>query len=86
MVFCLRAIKVILNEIKKQEPDSEFLYVGTTNRMEKDIVPQLGIPYFGIEIYGLQRKLTIKNLLFPVKLICLDSIFFLITFSLLKPS
>ena len=51
----------ILNEIKKQEPKSEFLYVGTTNRMEKDIVPALNIPYLGIEMYGLQRKLTLKN-------------------------
>jgi len=51
----------ILNEIKKQEPESEFLYIGTTNRMEKDIVPKLGIPYLGIEMYGLKRKLTLKN-------------------------
>ena len=51
----------IIEKIKKEEPDSEFLYIGTTNRMEKDIIPKKGIPYFGIEIYGLKRKLTLSN-------------------------
>ena len=26
----------IINKIKKEEPGSEFLYIGTHNRMEKD--------------------------------------------------
>lgn len=51
----------IIEKIKKECPNSEFLYIGTTNRMEKDIIPKKNIPYFGIEIYGLQRKLTLKN-------------------------
>ncbi|MDE5631057.1 MAG: glycosyltransferase, partial [Bacilli bacterium] len=33
----------ILDKIKEMEPDSEFLYIGTHNRMEKDIVPNRGI-------------------------------------------
>lgn len=51
----------IINKIKKEEPDSEFLYIGTHNRMEKDIVPKLNIPYEGIEITGFKRKLTLDN-------------------------
>lgn len=51
----------IINCIKKKEPDSEFLYIGTHNRMEKDIIPGYGIPYKGIEIYGFQGKNILKN-------------------------
>ena len=50
----------IINKIKENEPDSEFLYIGTHNRMEKDIIPKQGIPYKSIEIYGLNKKI-LKN-------------------------
>ena len=30
----------ILNKIKEMEPDSEFLYIGTTDRMEATIIPK----------------------------------------------
>ena len=51
----------ILNKIKEHEPNSEFLYIGTHNRMEKDIVPNKGIPFETIEIYGFNRKHLLKN-------------------------
>lgn len=51
----------IINKIKENEPDSEFLYIGTTDRMEADIVPDKGIPYLGIEMKGLNRKNPFKN-------------------------
>ena len=35
----------ILNKIKEKEPESEFIYIGTHNRMEKDIVPTYNIKY-----------------------------------------
>lgn len=47
----------ILNKIKEKEPNSEFLYIGTHNRMENEIVPGKGIPYESIEIYGFSKKL-----------------------------
>lgn len=47
----------ILNKIKEEEPDSEFLYIGTHNRMEKDIVPNKGIPFKSIEMYGFSKKI-----------------------------
>ena len=52
----------IINKIKKEEPKSEFLYIGTTNRMEKDLVPSFNIPYEGIEISGFKRKITLDNI------------------------
>ena len=52
----------IINKIKENEPDCEFLYIGTTDRMEKDIIPKLGIPYVGLEVVGLNRKNLFKNI------------------------
>lgn len=63
----------IINKIKEKEPDSEFLYIGTTNRMEKDLIPSLGYRYEGLEVTGFKRKLsfdnvkTIKNFLGAIK-------------------
>ena len=51
----------IINKIKEIEPKSEFLYIGTHNRMEKDIIPKEGIPFRSIEIYGFNRKKILKN-------------------------
>ncbi len=47
----------IINKIKEKEPNSEFLYIGTHNRMEKDIVPEKGIPFKSIEMYGFSKKI-----------------------------
>lgn len=51
----------IMNKIKEQEENSEFLYIGTTDRMEKDIIPKLGIKFVGIEMTGLNRKNIFSN-------------------------
>lgn len=51
----------IINKIKEQEPNSEFLYIGTHNRMEKHIIPKYNIPFESIEIYGFDRKNILKN-------------------------
>ena len=52
----------IINKIKDMEPNSEFLYIGTHNRMECEIVPKLGINFKSIEIYGFNRKKLYKNI------------------------
>ena len=55
----------ILNKIKEKEPNSEFIYIGTHNRMEKDIVPATGYHYESIEIYGFSKtmiKRDVKNI------------------------
>lgn len=51
----------IINKIKKEEPNSEFLYIGTHNRMEKDLIPSMDIPYKAIEVTGFIRKLSLDN-------------------------
>lgn len=51
----------IINKIKDLEPDSEFLYIGTTDRMEAKLIPELGINYVGVEMMGLDRKHLLNN-------------------------
>ncbi|MDX1829336.1 MAG: undecaprenyldiphospho-muramoylpentapeptide beta-N-acetylglucosaminyltransferase [Lutibacter sp.] len=58
----------IANELKKKYSNANFLFVGAKDRMEMQKVPQAGYEIKGLWISGLQRKLTIKNLAFPVKL------------------
>lgn len=59
----------IANELKSRFPDAEFLFVGAQDKMEMQKVPQAGYNIKGLWISGLQRKLTIDNTLFPIKLI-----------------
>lgn len=59
----------IADELKSRYPESEFLFVGASDRMEMDKVPQAGYKIEGLWISGIQRKLTLRNLAFPFKLI-----------------
>ena len=52
----------IINKIKEHDKNAEFLYIGTTTRMEKDIIPEHNINYVGLDTYGLQRKLSFRNI------------------------
>ncbi len=53
----------IIEEFKRHEKNLNVLYIGTHNRMEKDIVPKKGIAYEPIEIYGFTKdiKRDFKN-------------------------
>ncbi|MDR6302070.1 undecaprenyldiphospho-muramoylpentapeptide beta-N-acetylglucosaminyltransferase [Mesonia maritima] len=59
----------IADELKKRHPEAEFLFVGAKDRMEMQKVPKAGYNIKGLWISGLQRKLSLKNALFPLKLI-----------------
>lgn len=59
----------IANEVKHRYPDAEILFVGAINKMEMEKVPQAGYKIIGLPIAGIQRKLTLKNILVPFKLI-----------------
>lgn len=62
----------IANELKSRFPDADILFVGASNKMEMQKVPQSGFPIKGLWIAGIQRKFTFDNALFPIKL--LDSL------------
>jgi UDP-N-acetylglucosamine--N-acetylmuramyl-(pentapeptide) pyrophosphoryl-undecaprenol N-acetylglucosamine transferase len=57
----------IANEIRRREPTAEILFVGANGRMEMTRVPEAGYEIIGLDISGLQRRLTPQNLMFPVR-------------------
>lgn len=59
----------LVDYIKLQEPDAEFLFVGTTDRLESQVVPNLGYTYQGIYVKGFVGNpiQKIKNLLIFTK-------------------
>ena len=59
----------IANELKERYPYAKFLFVGAKDKMEMEKVPEAGYEITGLWISGIQRKLTFKNLLFPLKLL-----------------
>ena len=59
----------IANALKARFPKSEFLFVGAKDKMEMQKVPQAGYSIIGLWISGIQRRLTFKNVLFPLKLV-----------------
>ena len=52
-----------------RQPDAEILFVGANGKMEMTKVPEAGFEIVGLNISGLQRKITLKNLLFPFKVL-----------------
>jgi UDP-N-acetylglucosamine--N-acetylmuramyl-(pentapeptide) pyrophosphoryl-undecaprenol N-acetylglucosamine transferase len=59
----------IANELKSRFPNAVFLFVGANDRMEMEKVPQEGYRIIGLNIAGIQRNLSMRNLAFPFKLI-----------------
>lgn len=55
------ALSVI--ETLKKDKKCEILYIGTNDRMESKIVPEKGIKFIGLDIYGLSKNIItdIKN-------------------------
>ena len=65
-VFPAIAIADALTSIS---PEVKILFVGAEGRMETEKVPAAGYEIKTLWISGLQRKLTFRNMMFPVKLI-----------------
>lgn len=59
----------IADEMKKLQPDLRIVFAGTKDKIEARVVPQKGYEFAPIWISGLHRRLTVSNLLFPVKVI-----------------
>jgi UDP-N-acetylglucosamine--N-acetylmuramyl-(pentapeptide) pyrophosphoryl-undecaprenol N-acetylglucosamine transferase len=69
----------IADEIKKLQPKAEFLFLGTKGKIEARVVPQRGYAFRTIWISGFHRRMTVDNLLFPLKvLVSLVQSFFVI--------
>jgi len=59
----------IADALRRRIPDAQIQFVGAKGRMEMQRVPQAGYAIKGLWISGFQRSLSLKNLLFPLKLI-----------------
>lgn len=59
----------IADAIKEIEPKADILFVGAQGKIEMEKVPKAGYAIEGLWISGFQRKLTFRNLMFPVKLL-----------------
>ena len=59
----------IANAFRERHPDAEILFVGAEGRMEMTRVPEAGYRIVGLWIAGIQRSMTLANLMFPIKLI-----------------
>lgn len=53
----------IANKLKEINPQTEILFVGAKGKMEMEKVPAAGYKIIGLPITGLQRQLTVKNIL-----------------------
>lgn len=57
----------IADKLKELNPESEILFVGAEGKMEMEKVPAAGYEIIGLPIVGLQRRLTVKNILNDLK-------------------
>lgn len=63
----------IADKIRKENPDSEILFIGAQNKMEMTRVPDAGYSIKGINIYGISRSFSFhaiaRNLKLPFVLL-----------------
>jgi len=59
----------VAKSLEKKVKFIELLFVGSKNRMEMQKIPEYGYNIKGLWISGFQRSFSLRNLLFPIKLI-----------------
>lgn len=59
----------IADALRNIVPDCDILFVGALGKMEMEKVPQAGYPIKGLRISAFQRRLSLKNLSFPLKVV-----------------
>jgi len=51
----------VAREVRRREPDSELLYIGSERGLERELARKDGIPFQAIEISGFRRSLSLEN-------------------------
>jgi UDP-N-acetylglucosamine--N-acetylmuramyl-(pentapeptide) pyrophosphoryl-undecaprenol N-acetylglucosamine transferase len=59
----------IADALRKLRPEAMITFVGTRNKLEWQAVPKAGYPIRSVWISGFHRRLTLQNILFPLKLV-----------------
>lgn len=57
----------IAERLKEEFPNTEILYIGTKNGLERDVVPRKGYPIKFVNAEGLSRQKSLKNVLTLLK-------------------
>ncbi len=52
----------IAETLKKRNPSTEIMFIGTKRGIESTLVPKFGYPIEFVEVSGFSRKLTLKNI------------------------
>jgi UDP-N-acetylglucosamine--N-acetylmuramyl-(pentapeptide) pyrophosphoryl-undecaprenol N-acetylglucosamine transferase len=58
----------IADALKRIDQRTEILFVGAKGKLEMEKVPAAGYRIEGLDIAGIQRRMTTKNISFPMKL------------------
>jgi UDP-N-acetylglucosamine--N-acetylmuramyl-(pentapeptide) pyrophosphoryl-undecaprenol N-acetylglucosamine transferase len=61
----------VASEIKRLDPSSEILFVGTEGRMETQIVPKAGFEIKTVKMNGFSRQMNLKGIVENIKTVCL---------------
>lgn len=59
----------IFDELKRRDPEGEFLYVGTPNGLEKELATRAGYDYETVRVMGMPRNISIKSLRSGIELL-----------------
>jgi UDP-N-acetylglucosamine--N-acetylmuramyl-(pentapeptide) pyrophosphoryl-undecaprenol N-acetylglucosamine transferase len=62
-------ILAVAQELKRQRPETEFLWIGTKDGSEKSLVESYNIPFQAISSGKLRRYFSLKNFLDPFRVI-----------------
>ena len=52
----------IANKIKKEQPESQIIFIGTNRGLENDLVPRAGYELKTIDAYGFDRNISLDNI------------------------
>lgn len=55
--------------LQARDEDMKIQFVGAKGKLEMEKVPKAGFEIIGLWISGFHRKLTLRNLMFPIKLV-----------------
>ena len=52
----------LIRTIQEKQPETEFLYVGTKQGLESDIIPKENLPFVALNLAGgFERHFTLEN-------------------------
>lgn len=52
----------IAGEVRRKNPQNRILFIGRQNGRENELISQAGFPFTTLDVEGLQRKFSVKNI------------------------